>query len=213
MAAYDLEEQEQLDELKLWWRRYGNLVVLTISLVLIVVAGWSGWKLWQHNQAQQASAVYSDLQKAARDNDVKKAGELAGTILEQFSRTTYAPLAALLSAKVHFESGDLKTAKAQLQWVLGNARDGSLQEIARLRLAGVLLDEKSYEEAMKVLDVKPSPDMDSLFANARGDVLLAQGKKAEAGSAFKLALEKTPAKQVAARELLQLKIDAAGAAR
>jgi predicted negative regulator of RcsB-dependent stress response len=213
MAAYDLEEQEQLDELKLWWKRYGNLVVLAVSLVLIVVAAWSGWKLWQHNQSQQASAVYSELQKAARDNDAKKAGELAGSILEQFPRTTYAPLAALMSAKVHFEAGDLKTAKAQLQWVLANARDVNLQDIARLRLAGVLLDEKAYDEAMKALDTKPSPDMDSLFANARGDVLFAQGKKSEAGIAFKLALEKTPVKQVAARELLQLKIDASGAAR
>jgi predicted negative regulator of RcsB-dependent stress response len=213
MAAYDLEEQEQLDELKLWWKRYGNLIVLALSIALILVAGWSGWKIWQHNQAQQASAVYSDLQKAARENDAKKVGELAGTILEQFSRTTYAPLAALVSAKVHFEAGDMKTAKAQLQWVLGNARDGNLQEIARLRLAGVLLDEKAYEEAIKVLDTKPSPDWEPLFANARGDVLLAQGKKTEAASAFKVAFDKTPSKQVAARELLQLKMDAAGAAR
>jgi predicted negative regulator of RcsB-dependent stress response len=213
MAAYDLEEQEQLDELKLWWKRYGNLIVLALSLALILVAGWSGWKLWQHNQAQQASAVYSDLQKAARDNDTKKVAELTGTILEQFSRTTYAPLAALVSAKVHFEGGDLKTAKAQLQWVLGYARDENLQDIARLRLSGVLLDEKAYDEAIKVLDTKASSDWEALFSSARGDVLLAQGKKTEAGSAFKLAFDKTPPKQVAARELLQLKIDAAGVSR
>jgi len=213
MAAYDLEEQEQLDELKLWWKRYGNLIILAPSLVVILVSAWSGWKIWQRNQAQHASSVYSDLQKAARENETKKVGELAGTILEQYSRTTYAPLAAFVSAKSHFETGDLKTAKAQLQWILANARDGNLQDIARLRLSGVLLDEKAYEEAIKVLDAKPAPDLDPLFSNARGDVLLAQGKIDEASSAFKRALDKTPAKQVAARELLQLKIDAAGAAR
>lgn len=211
MAAYDLEEQEQLADLKLWWRRYGNLVILALSLSLIAVAAWSGWKLWQHNQAQQASAAYSELQKAARDGDIKKAGELTGTILEQYSRTTYAPLAALISAKLHFESGDPRTAKAQLQWVVGNARDDELRNIARLRLSGLLLDEKAYDEALKVLDTTPSPLMDPLFLNARGDILLAQGKNAEARSTFRLALEKTPAKQVAAKELLQLKIDAMGA--
>jgi predicted negative regulator of RcsB-dependent stress response len=151
------------------------------------------------------------LQKAARDGDTKKAGELTGTILEQYSRTTYAPLAALISAKLHFESGDLRTAKAQLQWVIGNARDEDLRDIARLRLSGLLLDEKAYDEALKTLDTKPSPLMDPLFLNARGDVLLAQGKTTEAVGAFKSALEKTPAKQVAAKELLQLKIDAMGA--
>ena len=210
MAAYDLEEQEQLAELKLWWKRYGNLVILALSLVLIAIAAWSGWRLWQHSQAQQASAAYSDLQKASRDGDTKKAGELSGTILEQYSRTTYAPLAALISAKLHFESGDLRTAKAQLQWVIGNARDENLRDIARLRLSGLLLDEKAYDEALKALDAKPSPLMEPLFLSARGDALLSQGKAAEAVGAFKSALEKTPAKQVAAKELLQLKIDAMG---
>lgn len=210
MAAYDLEEQEQLAELKLWWKRYGNLVILALSLVLMLFAAWTGWKLWQHNQAQQASAAYSELQQAARDSDTKKVSEIAGTLLEQFSRTTYAPLAALISAKVHFESGDLKTAKAQLRWVIDNARDGELRDIARLRLSGLFLDEKAYDEALKSLDIKPSPHLDSLFSNARGDVMLAQGKNVEARNAFKIALDKAPSKQVAARELLQLKIDAIG---
>ena len=210
MAAYDLEEQEQLAELKLWWKRHGNLVVLTLSVVLVLFAAWTGWKVWEHNQAQEASAAYSDLQKAARENDAKTSNQIAGTILEQFPRTTYAPLAALVAAKVNFESGDLKGAKVQIQWVVSNARDGELQDIARLRLSGILLDEKAYDEALKFLDTKPSAHLEPLFASARGDVLLAQGKMAEAQRAFKAAQDKTPAKQVAARELLQLKIDSTG---
>ena len=213
MAAYDLEEQEQLAELKLWWKRYGNLVVMALSIVLLLAAAWTGWKLWQQNQAQHASAAFSELQKSVLANDAKKASEIAGTVLEQYPRSTYAPLAALVSAKVNFEAGDPKTAKAQLQWVVSNARDTELQEIARLRLSGVLLDEKAYEEAIKLLDIKPTPHLDPLFASARGDVLLAQGKDLDAQSAFKTAFDKTPAKQVAARELLQLKIDSAGAAK
>lgn len=213
MAAYDLEEQEQLAELKLWWKRYGNLVVLAISFVLISVAAWSGWRLWQQSQTQQASAAYSDLQKVARDGDTKKVSEITGTILQQFPGTTYAPLAAFISAKSHFESGDLRTAKAQLQWIIGNARDGDLQDIARLRLSGLLLDEKAHEEALKALEAKPSAYMEPLFLNARGDVMLAQGKNAEARTAYASAMEKTPAKQLAARELLQLKVDAMGASR
>jgi predicted negative regulator of RcsB-dependent stress response len=213
MATYDLEEQEQLAELKLWWKRYGNLITLFLGLVLLVFAAWSGWKAWQHNQSMQASATYSELQKAARENDTKKVSDAAGTILEQYPRTTYAPLAALISAKVHFESGDLKTAKAQLQWVAANARDSELHDIARLRLSGLLLDEKAYEEALKALDVKPAPQLESLYSSARGDVLLAQGKMADARTAYKLALDKADTKQIAVRELLQLKLDAFGGAQ
>src|ERR1019366_7862211 len=135
MAVYDLEEQEQLATLKAWWNDNGNLVLTALSLVLIVFAAWQAWNYYQRNQAAQASALYDAVQKAAGANDLKQVRESAGAILEQYPRTTYAAMAALVSAKAHFQGGDLKTAHAQLAWVAENARDEALQDIARLHSA------------------------------------------------------------------------------
>ena len=117
MSALDLEEQEQLASLKAWWNQYGNMVTLAATLALLAVAAWYGWNGYRQSRSQEAAALYETLQKASRANDVKAARDAAGTILEKYSSTVYGPLAALVSAKLHFQSGDLKTAKAQLAWV------------------------------------------------------------------------------------------------
>jgi predicted negative regulator of RcsB-dependent stress response len=209
MSAYDLEEQEQLAELKAFWKQYGNLIVLAMSLALAVVAAYWGWSRYQAAQTAQAGAMYAELVKAAVANDAKKVRDLTGTLIEDHPRTLYAALGALTSARVHFSAGDLKTARAQLQWVVDNARDRELQAIARLRLANVLIDEQAYDEALKVLAAKPEPSFEAPFEALRGDVLVAQGKRAEARSAYQAALSKA-APDAAARELIQLKLDALG---
>jgi predicted negative regulator of RcsB-dependent stress response len=213
MAAYDLEEQEQLATLKAWWTENGNLVMTTVSLVLIAFAAWQGWNYYQRSQAAQASGLYDAVQKAAGANDLKLVRETTGAVLEQFPRTTYAALAALVSAKVHFQGGDLKTAHAQLAWVTENARDEALQDIARLRLASVMLDEKTYDDALKVLDAKHGAAFDAQFLATRGDVLVAQGKRDEARGAYKAAMDKAEVKDAAQRGYIQLRLDALGTAK
>jgi predicted negative regulator of RcsB-dependent stress response len=211
MAAYDLEEQEQIAELKAFWKRHGNLIVVAISAVLLLFAAWRFWGWYQTSQSAQAAGAYAELQKAAGANDAKKVRELAGTLLESYPGSLYAALGALVSAKTHFEAGDLKTARVQLQWVVDRARDPEVQALARLRLAAVLLDEKAYDDALKALAAKPPPAFEVLFEDARGDVLRAQGKPAEARTAYQAALGKLAAGDNAARELIQLKLDAVAA--
>jgi len=210
MSTYDLEEQEQIDALKAWWRQHGNLVIAIVVGVALAVSGVFGWRAYQASQAAQASAIFGDLRKAAGERDVKKVRDLAGAMLEQFPRSAYAPLAAFVSAKAHFESGDLKTARAQLEWVIEKARDPEYQSIARLRLANVLIDEKDYGGALKALEAKPEPSFEGRFAETRGDIYSAQGKRSEARAAYKSALESTRVRDAASRELLQLKIDTLG---
>lgn len=213
MATYDLEEQEQLAALKAWWQENGNLVITAVTLVLALFAGWQGWNYYQRNQAVQASNLYDTVQKAARTGDLKLVRESAGAIIEHYPRTTYADMAALVSAKAHFAGGDLKTARAQLEWVAANAKDDGLQDIARLRLVSVMLDEKAYDDALKVLDAKHGPAFDALFLAARGDVLVAQGKKDEARSAYKAALDKAGPADATLRASIQLRLDPLGAAK
>jgi predicted negative regulator of RcsB-dependent stress response len=184
-----------------------------VTLVLAVFAAWQGWNYYQRNQAAQASGLYEAVQKAARAGDLKQVRESAGAVLEQYPRTAYAAMAALVSAKAHFQGGDLKTAHAQLAWVAENAKDEGMQDIARLRLASVMLDEKAYDDALKALDVKHGAAFDALFLATRGDVLVAQGKKEEAGAAYKSALEKAEARDAALRGSIQLRLDALGVAK
>src|SRR3979411_1071854 len=140
MSTYDLEEQEQLAALKAWWKEPGGGLILGTARALAAVAAWIGWTRYERSQAAQAAVLYDTLQKAARASDLKTTRETAGAILESFPRSAYAPLAALISAKVHFQAGDLKTARAQLQWVIEHAGSDEIRAIATLRLASVLLD-------------------------------------------------------------------------
>lgn len=213
MAAYDLEEQEQLAALKAWWQENGGLVVTALTLVLAVLAGWQGWNYYQRNQAVQASNLYSAVQKAAGEGNLKLVRENAGAILDGYPRTSYAAMAALVSAKAHFQAGDLKTARAQLAWVTENAKDEGLQDLARLRLASVMLDEKAYDDALKTLAAKHGAGFDALFLASEADILVAQGKKEAARGAYKAALEKADAKDAALRGSIQLRLDALGTAK
>jgi len=208
MAAYDLEEQEQLAELKAWWKQNGTLVLGTVAAVLVLIAAWNGWRWYQRSQALEAVALYENLQTAARMSDGKAVRDAAGGILEKYAGTAYAPLAALVSAKVNYQAGDVKTARAQLQWAVDNARQEDVRAVARLRLATVLMDDNAYDEAMKIVEAKPAEVFEALFASMRGDILSAQKKRAEARTAYKEAAEK--ATDAAFRETLRLKLDALG---
>jgi predicted negative regulator of RcsB-dependent stress response len=210
--AYDLQEQEQIDELKAWWQEYGNLVILGVVAFALALAAFQGWRYYRHSQALAAVVLYEQLEQADRASDPKKVREIAGQITAKYGSTAYGAFAALGAARASFESGDLADAKSQLTWVLENARQDEIKDIARLRLAGVLLDEKNYAEALKLVDVKPAEPMTALYADLKGDILLAQGKGAEARAAYQLALDKSEAGSPY-RTTIQLKLDSLGGAK
>ena len=208
MSTYDLEEQEQLAALKAWWKEHGGAILLGATLVLAAIAAWNGWMWYQRSQSAQAAVLYDTLQKAARANDLKTTRETAGAILENFPRSAYAPLAALVSAKVQFQAGDLRTARAQLQWVIEHAGSDEIRSIATLRLASVLLDDNEPDAALKILEAKPHPGFEALYASQRGDILATQKRRSEARASYKAALEKAEAG--ALRDTLRLKLEALG---
>jgi predicted negative regulator of RcsB-dependent stress response len=208
--AYDLEEQEQLATLKGWWKDNGTGVLTAIVVAAIAGSGWQGWRLWQANQSQQASAQYEVLAKAAQEGDAKGLRDAGGTLLESFPRTLYASMGALVAARFHVERGDLKNAKAQLQWVVERSPSDELRDLARLRLAAVLLDEKSHDEALALLEAKHAAPLEGQYAALKGDILMAKNKAAEAKAAYRLALEKTDQRSAAFRDSVQLRLDALG---
>ena len=220
MATYDLEEQEQISELKTWWKMYGNLVTAVLLAVSAGAVGWQAWNWYQRTQAAEASVIYAAVQKGAMERDPKRVREAAGELTEKYPGTAYAAMAALTSARMQFDAGDQKTARAQLQWVAEKARDRDLRDLGRLRLAHVLFDDKALDEALKLLGDEPVPAFAARFGELKGDILLAQGKHAEAKVAYQAALAKQDAAEKDAgsqggretqyRDLLQLKLDSLG---
>jgi predicted negative regulator of RcsB-dependent stress response len=177
MATYDLEEQEQLDELKTWWKMYGNIVTGILVAAALAVAGWQGWNWWQRQQAAQASAVFSALQAATAQKDAKRARELAGELIDKYSVTSYAGMGALLAARAQVDAGDAKNARVQLAWAAENARDPGLRDLARLRLAAVMLDEKAYDEAMKQLAAEPAHHLPRASRNCAATFLRRRARR------------------------------------
>jgi len=207
--AFDLEEQEQIAELKQFWKQYGKLIVTVAVAALLAFAAMQGWRYYKNIESQQASALFTKFAEAVRKNDVKDIRELGQQVMDRFGSTAYGPTAALLLAKTNFENGEPAAAAGELQWAIDHAKDVETAELARLRLASIRLDEKKYDEALKLLETKHSPAMETLYADLRGNVMLAQGKPAEARAAYKAAIDKSLPNSTY-RSVVQIKLDALG---
>ncbi|MEN7530959.1 MULTISPECIES: tetratricopeptide repeat protein [unclassified Cupriavidus] len=208
--AYDLEEQEQLETLKAWWKQYGNTVTWALIAGLFAFAAWAGWNYWQRTQARDAGLLYEQVTKAAEARDADRVKRAATDLESKFGGTAYGPMSALTAAKVLYDAGDLAGAKSQLQWAIDHGGD-DYAPLARVRLAGVLLDEKAYDQGLALLKDEPA-QYAALFADRRGDLLAAQDKREEARTAYKQALEKLGAAEGGMRQIIQFKLDALGAA-
>lgn len=220
MAALDLEEQEQISEIKAWWARYGTLITAAAVAAAVAAVGWQGWSRYQTSQAGQASVLFSAVQKASTDKDVKKLAATAGELIEKYPRTTQASLAVLIAAKAQVDAGDLKSAKTQLAWAVEKAPEAELREIARLRLVAILLDEKAYDDALKQLSNEPPPAFVARHNDLKGDVLLAQNKPAEAKAAYQAAIAAidkvgsgNPMAPSRLKQVVQLKLETIGGAQ
>ena len=207
----DLQEQEQLDELKAFWKRYGNLITWTLILALGAYAGWNLWNRYQADQATKASAMFEELQSAAQAADADKAGRVFSDLKSRYPRTAFAERGGLLAAKAQYDKGQIDSAKATLAWVADNATEDEYKAIARLRLAGVLLDQKKYDDALKQLEGVKSKEFEALVADRRGDVLLAQGKKDDAKTAYQAAWKAMDPSLDYRRLILDAKLTALGA--
>lgn len=209
MATYDLDEQERLDELKAWWKRWGNLVMLGLAVVIAAAAGWRYWQNRTVTQSLEAATVYEKLTQSLAANDVKGAREAGAMLIDQYKGTAYAPRAALLLAKLNVAGQDLKSAQAQLEWAAANSKEPAVKDLAHLRLAGVQLDQKQYDAALKTLTGTHSDAFAFRFHDLKGDVLLAQGKQADARAAYQAAFSKMQ-EDNPYRTIVELKLDSLG---
>jgi len=207
MAIYDLEEQEQIDALKHFWRDYGRVVIAAVLAFVLGVGGTQGWKHYKRTRAQEASLQYVKLEQAIAKGDVNEVRNVGSDIVTEYANTPYGPMAALVLAKADHDAGDLDAAAERLEWAAEKAQTDEVKNLARLRLAAVLLDQDQYEAALKQLDQEVAPAFVGVYADLRGDVLVAQGKTAEARAQYQQALDQAGTDSTW-RDIVQLKMDA-----
>jgi len=209
MAAYDLEEQDKIDDLKLWWKRFGNTITTGVVIGALVIVGVQGWRWYSSTKAEQASAFYSAVADAVRKNEVPRARDSVTQLEDKYASTAYAPRGALVYARLLYDSGDKAGAKQQLQWVIDHTTEDELKAVALYRLAQALVDEKQYDQALATLDAKHPESFDGLFADLRGDALAGAGRAADARSAYQLAVSKLDQKSQYIA-FVRVKLDALG---
>lgn len=210
MASHlDLEEQEQLAELKHFWKTYGNLISWLLIAILGSYAAWNGYQYWQRTQSAKASALYDEVEKAVAANDVSRVERTLADMKDKFGATHFAHQAGLLAARSLYAQGKKDEAKATLGWVADSAPTPALKDVARLRLAALLWENKALDDALKQLNAPFTPEMSGLASDLRGDVLQAKGQSAEAITAYQQAWKQLPATSEY-RRMVQAKLIALG---
>ena len=189
--AYDLQEQESLDELKAWWEKWGNLVLSVITVVCLAFAGYNGMKWWERHQAQEASVAYSSLQTAIMQQaEVSSVEKIVDALLEDAGSTVYGPMGALSASRYLEGKGEAAKAQELLHWVVSNSDQTEFQTVARVRLAGFMIDDKKYEEAVSLLSAAQPTDRQIALVNDRlGDAYFAKGDIVNARRVWQQALE------------------------
>jgi predicted negative regulator of RcsB-dependent stress response len=150
------------------------------------------------------------LLKAVEAGDVKAVRDSGGTLVESYPGRLQASMAALAQARFHFDRGDLKSAKAQLQWVIERSPSEEFRDLARLRLGMLLLDEKAYDAALAQLEPAPAAPFAAQYAALQGDILVAKQQSAQAAAAYRIALEKAAKDDRAFVESVRMRLEALG---
>lgn len=209
MATHlDLEEQEQLDQLKHFWATWGTLITTMVTIAMVVLAGWNGYKFWQARQAAQAGGLYDVMEASANAQDLERLNQAFADMKQKFGGSAQAFQAGLLTAKVNQEAGKLDVSKEALTWLVGTTASGE-QAIARLRLASVLVEQGTLEDALQIVSVEVPVEFTAVVADRKGDILALMGKSAEAVAQYKIALNAFEP-GVEYGRLVQVKLDALG---
>jgi predicted negative regulator of RcsB-dependent stress response len=209
MATYNLEEQDKIDSLRTWWDKFGTPITIILTTLVVTIGGTQIWDYYKRTQAQQAADLYVLLQQVQTTNEAARINDAAYLLTEGFSSSGYAPRAALIAAAANVEAGDTKRAKEHLQWILDNGKEQEMHDLARLRIASILLDEGNYTDALRQLNTKHGESYAGLYADLRGDVFVASEKFEEARQAYQTAVVKLN-KSNSYFNIVQMKLDALG---
>ncbi len=206
----DLEEQEQLDQLKHFWKQYGNPISLLLIVVLGGFAAWNGYQWWSQRQASQASAMYEEVDQVIASGDIGAAERAYTEMQKRFPSTAYTQQAGLALAKVAYLSGKSDIAQSALASVSQAGSDTGLSALAGLRHAGLLIESGKFDQATKILDGKFPIEFTGLVSDKKGDAALAQGNKDAAIAMYQDAIKQLQERDQY-RRLVEVKLASLGA--
>ena len=206
MAAH-LEEQQELDNFKYFWKTTGKWL---FAVLILAALGYLGYTVYQNrkvSQNQEAAAILAEIVEKAQNKAPQNEINAELTKLQQsYSQSISAAQATLMAAATEFDAHRYDVAEAHLKWVLSNQQDSLIQALTAQRLGVVLLQQKKYDAALAALDTPVDAAFAPLLMETKGDVYAAQGKNQEALKNYGQALEKMPQDSVG-RELVQMKLD------
>ncbi len=207
---YDHQEQEQIEDIKAWWKLYGKYVSLGVVAVIIGYAVYQGYSYYQQSQNEKAGVLFEAVQNAFRTQDTNQTLSAAKRLQEAYPSSPLASRAALISAFLSHKTGHDDNAVNELNWVESHTHEAMLVDLPRLRHAGILADQKKYNEALDLLSQNKDPAMLAASLDLKGDIYTLLGKNAEAKSSYQQIIDQTGSQNTLFKQLAQVKLDALG---
>ncbi len=201
----NLTEEQQVEAIKRWWKENGIAVIAGLVIGLVAIFGWRAWGDYKDSNAAEASALYGEFQISLNANNQESITALQQKFMTDYASTPYASLVSLAMAKKAVEDKNTSAAKTSLQWVLDNAKQAQIKHTARIRLIALLINDKEYEAALALINVKQTGGYAGIYNELRGDLLLAQGDVAAAHNAYDKALQ-SEGLSSASREIISAKL-------
>ena len=206
--ALDLEEQEQVDELKALWKKYGAYITRGVIAFFVLYALFQGWGYYQTKQSSGASELYQSI-VVLDEKNTKDILQKSQKLIDDYSGTPYAGRAAILFAKASYHEGNKDKAKEKLEWASSHAKESATESIALIQLGQILVEEKKYEDALKRVNDVDNEGYLGLANDLKGDALNAMGKKEDAKKAYQEALKRFRSKDPYAK-FTQEKLESLG---
>ena len=201
-----LTEQEQIELLKNWIKQYSLVILAGVCIAIIAISVSRYWQQRQNKILSHASAIYDEMLTKRAQNDTKATYIQAQKLYTHYPKTTYGQIAALMLARDSIVKNDYPGAEKYLHWVLNHSDSASVKQIARMRLARLLIMENHPEEAIKTLEKIEDNSFNGLINEIKGDAYLATKNAAMARQSYQQALAELPNAE-AIRPLLQMKYD------
>lgn len=202
-------EDEQVEKLKVWWKSYGNALIVGVVIGLAILYGGRYWNQLQREKAAQASSLFDQLTYYVEKKDKKNVDAIGAKIVDEYARTPYAGLAALLIARQNLDANDKAKAKAQLAWAMENAREENVRHVAMLRLARVQLDEKNIQGAEELVKAGAPVGFELEYYELLGDIEKQKNNRTAARQAYEKALSHASGARNYA-DVIRMKLDELG---
>jgi len=190
LEAYNPDDQ--LANLKNWWKQYGQALIVGVIIGLLLLAGGNYWRQHKIKRAETASLLYESLLADLQQGKADAMSAAATKLMQDYEATPYAGKSALLLARQRFDAKDIAGTRTYLEWAMKNATEAAVQHSARLRLGRLHLDQGDTATVLALVNIKDMNGFVSEYEELKADALLAQGDRDGARRAYQAAIEKTP---------------------